>query len=501
MCEAFDSLGNEEIVLRPLQEKALIECRRAFSHTKRFILKATCGFGKTVLAAYFIKRAVGKGINCLFVVDRIVLAEQTDDVFSKYGIMCGIIQADNPKYFPDRQVQIGSIQTLKNRDVSEFGLILIDECHCHHVAHTELMEKNKDAFIMGLTSTPYAKDLGKYYDFFIEPVTVKEMVKHGELVPFEIYGPSIADLSKLKIRAGEFTEDSLSETYDQVDIIGEVVKEWKSKTNGKKTIVFGVNVAHIKHLVMEFNKNGVSACQINAYQSKEERKEALDGFVLGCTTVLCSVEVATKGFDCPAVEVVVLAVATKSRMKWEQTTGRGFRLFPGKSKCIILDCGGNCERLGYPDEYEFLHLDVKTKHNSKNKVKERPEPLPKACVSCDFLKPAGVRKCPSCGFEPDFIEDVEVSKGELEKLKRKSKKDFTLSEKQSFMSQLNQYAFEKGFKSGGKGCYGWAIHKYADKFGGSPPNKIKWNLREPLSAEVRGFIQHLNIKWAKSKNK
>jgi len=490
----------EQIELRPLQEVALKECRRAFSHTKRFILKATCGFGKTVLSAYFIKRAVDNGIKCLFVVDRIVLAEQTDAVFAKYGISCGIIQADNEKYFPDRQVQIGSIQTLNRRDIDQYGLILIDECHCHHDAHTKLMEKNKDAFIMGLTSTPYAKDLGKYYDFFIEPVTVKEMVKNGELVPFDIYAPSVADLSKLKIRAGDYTEESLSEAYDQVDIIGDVVNVWKKLTPGKKTIVFGVNVAHIKHLAKEFNRVRVSACQINAYQSKTEREEALSGFINGGTMVLCSVEVATKGFDCPAVEVVALAVATKSSMKWEQTTGRGLRLSPGKDKCTILDFGGNAERLGFPDEHEFLHLDDGNKYGSKTKQKERPEQLPKACPSCEFVKPPGVRKCPACGFEPDFVEDVETGAGELEKLKRKAKKEFTLSDKQSFLSQLNQYAFEKGYKMG-RESWPWSRYKYKDKFGSDIPSRLKWDLREPLSAEVKNFITSCNIRWAKTKNK
>ena len=120
----------EEIKLRPLQKIALESCRNVFrSGVKRFILKANCGFGKTVLAAYFIKEAVKKDLRCLFVVDRIVLANQTDNVFSKYGISCGIWQADNPKFFPFRQVQIGSVQTLNRRDIEEYQLIIIDEVH------------------------------------------------------------------------------------------------------------------------------------------------------------------------------------------------------------------------------------------------------------------------------------------------------------------------------------------------------------------------------------
>lgn len=489
MDEIFEELGQEEIVLRKLQEIALFECRGAFRKTKKFILKATCGFGKTVLAAYFIKEAVKKNIKCLFVVDRIVLAEQTSLTFSKYGISHGIIQADNPKYFPHRMVQIGSVATINRRDIDDYGFILIDECHCHHKGHTKLFDKNEDSFIMGLTATPYAKDLGKYYDFFIEPVPVKDMVREKELVLFEIYAPPIADLSKLKIKAGEYTEDSLSEVYDQVDIVGDVVKSWNKLTPGKKTIIFGVNVAHIKHIAKEFNKSGVKACQINAYQSPLERKESLDGFLYGNTIVLASVEVATKGFDCPSVEVVGLAVATKSHMKWEQTTGRGYRLSPetGKEKCVILDFGGNTERLGFPDSYEFLALDDGNKNNSKTKKKERPEQLPKACPSCDWIKPAGVRKCAACGFTPEFIEDVETADADLKKVQRKAKKEYTIEQKQSFLSQLNQYCEDKSYN------WGWASHKYKEKFG-TFPRGITKTAMEPIGEEVKKWIKYLNIK-------
>jgi len=492
----------QEIILKPLQEEAFEACRDVFrSGIKRFILKATCGFGKTILSAKFIKNAVDKGIRCLFVVDRIVLADQTSLVFGRYGISHGIIQADNPFYFPNRMVQIGSVQTLSRRDIDQYGLILIDEAHCLYDGHKKLLGKNKDAFVVGLSATPYTKSLGKYFETFIEPVPVKEMVKQKELVPFEIYGPSVTDLSKLKIQAGEYTEESLSEAYDQVDIIGNVYKEWKRLTPGRKTIIFGVNVAHIKHISDQFNRHSVKACQINAYQPDSERKEALDGFLNGDTQVLCSVEVATKGFDCAAVDCVVLAVATRSHIKWEQTCGRSYRTFPGKDLSIILDLGGNAERLGYPDDYEFLELDDGKKHDSKNKKQEKPERLPKKCSSCDYLKPAGAHKCPACGFKPEFIQDVEVAESELKKLQRKDRSEFTLAEKQSFLAQLNNYAAIKGFRQGKNGCYGWAINKYVEKFGVAPGNKINWSKQEQVGEDVKKFIQHCNIKYAKSKTR
>jgi len=151
--------------------------------------------------------------------------------------------------------------------------------------------------------------------------------------------------------------------------------------------------------------------------------------------------------------------------------------------------GGNCERLGFPDEYEFLQLDDGKKHDSKNKKKERPEQLPKACPSCAFIKPAGTRKCPACGFVPDFIQDVEVSEGELKKLKRKTNRDYTKEEKQSFFNQLNQYCHDKGWSNGA------ASHKYKEKFG-VWPNAMQKDKYEPVGKEVKGFITHLNIAYA-----
>jgi DNA repair protein RadD len=480
--------------LLPLQEYALEELRKAFRKSKKVILQAGCGFGKTIVATQIAKNALERGKKVVFIADRIVLCNQTSDVFLKYGIPHGVIQSQNPRFDLSQPVQVCSIQTLKLRGCNKADVIIIDECHVLHEAHMKIMADNPSAFILGLSASPYTKGLGKYFDFHIQPVPVKKLIEEKYLVPFDIYGPSIADLSKLKVQAGEYTEKSLSEVYDKADILGDVVKTWKKLTPGRKTIVFGVNVAHIKHLKDQFIAAGISACEINAYQTDAEREEELNGFINRNTMVLCSVEVATKGFDCPAVEVAVLAVATQSIIKWTQTTGRALRTYQGKEKAIILDLGGNCERLGFPDDFEFLKLDDgKKKKASEVEKKER---LPKACPSCDYIKPIGVRKCAACGFTPEFKKDVEVEDAELSKLQRKAKGDATLEQKQHWIAQLNTYAAERGMKRHYKGFYGWAVHAYKDKFGSWPPSKIEWAKQEPIGAEVRGFITHKNIKYA-----
>ena len=155
--------------------------------------------------------------------------------------------------------------------------------------------------------------------------------------------------------------------------------------------------------------------------------------------------------------------------------------------CKIIDHGSNCERLGFPDEFDFIELDDGKHQRQNNKQKEKEKPLPKKCSSCDYLKPAGIRKCPACGFIAKFLEAVETSKGELKKLQRKNKKDYTVQEKQSFLSQLNQYAENKGYKTG------WAKWKYKEKFG-TFPRGITLTGLEPVGEEVQKYITYLNIK-------
>ena len=113
--------------------------------------------------------------------------------------------------------------------------------------------------------------------------------------------------------------------------------------------------------------------------------------------------------------------------------------------------------------------------------------------------------CPACGFAPKHIAPVEVEEGELAKLERKKqkkdRKEYTISDKQSFLSQLNQHAFDNGYKRGKHGVYGWAMYTYVERFGCKPSSSMDWSKREPVSEDVQKFIVHRNIKRVKSKQK
>ena len=83
---------------------------------------------------------------------------------------------------------------------------------------------------------------------------------------------------------------------------------------------------------------------------------------------LISIEILTAGFDEPSVSCVIMATATKSWKKYIQCAGRGIRLLGntidesianGKPDCIFLDCCGNIEEHGLPDEKRMFKFGTK----------------------------------------------------------------------------------------------------------------------------------------------
>jgi len=463
---------------------------------------SSTGLGKTQIAIQIIKQALKKEKKICFVCHRINLVEQTSNVLAKQGIRHGVIQGSHPDYFIDRPVQVCSIQTLARRDQGEFDIFFYDEVQVLFKAHKTILKNNPDAFFVGLSATPMSQGLGKYFTALVHPVTMKDLIKQKVLKGFEIYGPQTIDLSKVKTVAGEWKNDDLAEAADKPKLTADIVQTWLKLARDKKTIVFCTNVAHGRHLQQEFLRHGINAKEVNGYMRKENTdleigaNQIIEEYRNNKFQVIISVEMLVAGFDVTDISCVVFATSTKSKMKWCQGVGRGLRKHDGLDTCTIIDHGSITERLGFPDDIEadFFELDDGKHQESKNKKKEKPIKLPKACPSCDFVKPVGVQKCPACGFIPKFIEDQPVSEGELKKLKRKNNRVYTKKEKQSFFNQLNTYCREKGWRVGA------SSHKYREKFGVFP-NAMQKGIYEPVGKEVLGFIRHLNIRYAYSKKK
>lgn len=177
----------------------------------------------------------------------------------------------------------------------------------------------------------------------------------------------------------------------------------------------------------------------------------------------------------------------------------GLRTAKGKEKCLIFDHSGTVHRLGFPDDIEYDSLfDDSSGLQQQKRQNKQIERKPKECSKCHFMKDAGVYECPKCGFKPVVREDVETDESRELKVLKSKDITFTKEQKQSWWSQIKFYQKERG-NIGKPLSDGWCANLYRKKFG-IWPRGLHDSILE-ISPEVRNYIKHSFIAYAKSNKK
>ena len=487
------------IELRPYQEKAISDVYAALREHMRVGLMVPTGGGKTIIAAEIVRHAIENGRRVMFMVDRLPLIDQTSSAFDHYGIDHGIVQANHWRYRPHLPVQVCSIQTIARRhNIPDADLIIVDEFHTQYESLYRLMDRWNAVKFLGLSATPFTKGLGKKWEKLIVPITTKELIEQGYLVPFRCYGAQVPDLKGVSTSAGDYNQKQLATRVNQRAIVADVVHTWKRLGENRKTICFAVDIAHAESLMEEFNAHGIPAGMVHSYQSDEERQRNMDWFINGDMRVMCNVDVLTKGFDHPAASCLIMARPTKSLTVHIQMIGRVLRTAPGKKDALILDHGGNILRLGFPTD----PLPTKLHTGEKGKQGRKKDEGKKAskCPSCGLLKEIGQHVCPQCGFAPEKQPRVAVIDGRLVELEHKKENkpkkvsEYSKQEKRAFYQMLLHIAIQRGYKRG------WAAYAYKAKFGSWPDLRGAVGPMEP-SEDVIRFVKYLAIRRAKGRQK
>lgn len=336
----------DEIVLRGYQADAIEALRDGIRRgTKRQILCAGTGAGKTVMAASLLKQANEKGAYALFLVDRVTLVKQTSETLDRYGVPHGIVQGLNERWSPRENVQVCSVQTLARRELPrDPSLIIYDEAHCQFKATLDYMDRHPGAVKIGLTATPFTAGMARHWDGIINVRATRLLIGDGVLIEPTIYVAKSPDDAAMGLnKFGEFSDESASAAG--IQIIGDVVQEWVKKTHEHfggpaKTIVFSPTVEHGRELCAAFNAAGYNFQQISYLDKSEaERDEKIAEFRRpdSIITGLVSCGVLTKGFDVPDTLIGVSCKPyRKSLSSHMQEIGRIMRSAPGKDKAIWL---------------------------------------------------------------------------------------------------------------------------------------------------------------------
>jgi superfamily II DNA or RNA helicase len=438
-------------------QAAAIEGLRAHVRAgrRRICLVCPTGGGKTVVASAIVDSALSLGSRVLFIVHRRELVDQAVTQFARWGVMAGVERGDDSRSNRLLPVQVGTVQTLSRRDRCPADIVFVDECH--RVAgdsYVELLSSYPEATIIGLTATPCrldGKPLGNHFDALEAVATYSQLIADGFLAAPVVYAAKRApDLTGVRRRAGDYSEEELERAMLDPHVVGDVLEAWRSRAEGRSTVIFAVGVGHSVAMRDQFRAAGVSCEHLDASTPEPERANILAAVRGGEVMCVTNVGILTEGWDEPRVKCCVMARPTLSLGLYMQCVGRILRPWNGVQP-VVLDHSGNTSRHGLPHEDRHWSLETATERAPRTKIPYRMCP---ACYAYVLKNP-----CEHCGHQTVVqTRELRIEDGSLEEV--------TLTDKDPRRDAYDKWLFtalNRGYKPG------YAAAQYKEAYGEWPP--------------------------------
>lgn len=220
--------------------------------------------------------------------------------------------------------------------------ILVHNCLAD--SYQRIFNHFNESKVLGVTATPDRGDmrnLGSFFESLAYEYTLPQAIKEGYLSPIKAQTiPIKLDLGAVKQQAGDFSTRDLGTALEPY--LEQIATEMAAVCMDRKTVVFLPLIATSQKMRDILNTKGFRATEVNG--TSKDRKEILADFESGRYNVLCNSMLLTEGWDCPAVDCIVMLRPTKIRSLYCQAVGRGTRLFPGKEYLLLLDFLWHSER-------------------------------------------------------------------------------------------------------------------------------------------------------------
>ncbi len=367
------------------------------------------GAGKSLCIADLAKTAVSEyqGRVLILAHRKELLQQNAAKLQAVSDLPIGINSAGLGKRETESPVIFAGIQSVY-RDALSFGsrhLVIIDEVHLVPQHENGMYRKflgdlrlaNPRLKMVGLTATPFRTDSGKLcradalFQGICYEAEVQRLIQGGFLSPVtNQLSETEYDTSRLKIIGGEFSSGDLANLFGEKAKIKRAVQEIVEKTRSRKSVLlFCSGVDHAILVAEELEKITQERVGLVTGETLPIlREQYLADFRARRLRFLVNVDVLTTGFDAPCIDAIAILRATMSPGLFAQICGRGFRLYPGKENCLILDFGENIKRHGPVDAIDF------GKVKSVGSGGEGPT---KECPNCQEAIPAGKRQC-FCGW-------------------------------------------------------------------------------------------------------
>jgi len=376
------------------------------------------GAGKSPVIAWALQRwkSAYPPLRAIILAHRTELVEQNAaEMEGISGEKVGIYAASINRRDTNSAITYASIDSIAKRhgEIPNCDIIIVDEAHRipakgegkYRSFIAAMLKRNPAMRVVGFTATPYRLGCGPicHKDHILNHVcyeaNIANLIKDGYLCPLRAKtSEHTPDLSQVKRSNGDYQIADLAAATDKVVVqaVAEIVGII-NKANRKSVVVFCVNHEHCQHVSECFASHGIHAPTVTGKTPAEKRRQTVDDFRAGKTRVLCNINVYTEGFNVKQVDCVVLLRATQSSGLYAQMVGRGLRLHPQKSDCLVLDYGQNIETHGPLDQINGGEVRLAK------------------CKPCNELFSHAVGACPSCGWT---LPKREVERMEAEEQER-----------------------------------------------------------------------------------
>lgn len=342
-------IRGKTIELRPYQQEAVSSILQSLRTHRTTLLILATGLGKTVTFGAVAQIGARHGRRVLVVAHREELIDQAAETLRRFGLSVAIERADqrvDSTDLPD--VTIASLQTMRGKRLerfpsSAFALVIIDEAH-HATAksYRAILDHFETAKVLGVTATPDRADgtgLGKVFDSVAYRMEIGDGMRGGFLAPIVLRSVTVEglDLSTIRVRAGDFDRAALEAELRREDNMHAVAGSLAALIGDRQTLAFTAGVQQAHDLAACVRARRIRAAAVDGSTPRDERERIRDAYRAGEIQVVANAMIWTEGFDAPETSCVALIRPTRSRSLISQMIGRGLRLAPGKTDCLVLD--------------------------------------------------------------------------------------------------------------------------------------------------------------------
>ncbi len=366
------------MTLRPYQQ-ACVDA--AIEWMKRSLapacIEAATGAGKSHIIAEIariIHHQTGKRVLCL--APSAELITQNHGKYLASGHKASMFSASAGAKELRHSVVFGSPLTVKNRisafkraGAEGYALVIVDECHGITPTVQAIIEEmragNPNLRVLGLTATPYRLGSGwifregpdgrcngedtarePYFTKCVYKVGARDLIDQGFLtkpVIGQINAAGYETAGLMLNSRGQFDAEAVDRAYHghgrkTAAIVADVVAQAQERHG---VMLFAATVQHAKEVLASLPPQ-LSAI-VTGETSKGERESLIRRFKARDLKYLVNVSVLTTGFDAPHVDLIAILRKTESVGLLQQIVGRGLRISPGKTDCLILDYTTNLD--------------------------------------------------------------------------------------------------------------------------------------------------------------